>query len=248
MKILILVQSIEVREYPELIKKQKETWDSVEVPDVKTIFYYQDPEKDALIGQDMYIKSNISMHFMFNVFIEALKRSLEFDWDFVFRTDNSTYVNKSLLKEILSTKPTKAYYAGSSYSGKVSKNITRLPFKWGEGIVLSRDIAEFLVNVYSGILPGIYYGADDLNLAKALHKVVEPQDLFVKIFDKENPNIINHVYRCKPLYGGISLDEQKETMDTIHNFLLSEKKKEEDKANALSSSLTHGTNLIVDLH
>lgn len=236
MKVLILVQSIEIKEYPELIKKQKETWDSIEVPDMKTIFYYQDPEKDALIGQDMYIKSNTSMYFMFNTFIEALKRSLQFEWDFVFRTDNSTYVYKPLLKEILDEIEPKAYYAGSSYTGKVSKKISRFSFKWGEGIVLSRDLVEFLVNVYGNIIPSIYFGADDVQLGKALYKVVEPKDLLVSIYNKDEPMIINHVYRCKPLYGGISLDNQKEIMDTIHNFLTSKKKKEEDRATALSSS------------
>ena len=38
MKILILVQSIEKSRYPEVIKYQKSTWDSIEVSNMKTIF------------------------------------------------------------------------------------------------------------------------------------------------------------------------------------------------------------------
>lgn len=231
MKILILVQSIEKSRYPEVIKYQKSTWDSIEVSNMKTIFYYQDPNKDGLIGQDLFIKSNMNPNFMFNVFIEALRRSLEYEWDFIFRTDNSTYINKPLLAEILNTKPTSAYYGGKTYTAtKVSISQTRLPFLWGEGITLSRDVVKFLVLTYGDIYPPMYYGPDDLQLGKVLHNVVEPDTSFpICEYYKENEDLpVCPVYRCKNDKDLKAFDDTINAFINIHKHITGEEKKREE--------------------
>jgi hypothetical protein len=58
------------------------------------------------------------------------------EFDLLFRTNSSSYVNRRMLQEFAGTLPTRRYYGG--YSGYVDD----VPFASGTGILMSRDLVE----------------------------------------------------------------------------------------------------------
>lgn len=221
MKILILVQSVNKNRYPELIKLQKETWDSIDHPEVQTMFYYPDLGETRIEDKNIYIKGSTEPSFMFNQCIAAMKETLLYSWDYLFKTDNSAYVSKKELVKILNDKPREEYYGGQLYI--INHPDIGCPFLWGEGIALSRDVVEFLVKVYDN-LPGYKYGPEDVHIGATLHNRFE-WDKTLLIYqthkNKERSLSKNHIYRC-------CNDESKDdkfndiisTMKEIHSILV----------------------------
>lgn len=150
MKILILVLTYNEHPYDELLKAQKETWDSIEEPDISTIYYTgglnqygatwiprQQANKSILLetsGSDKY-------YYMASKFKVALEFAKDLDYDFIFRTNSSSYVNKQRLKDFVETLPKEKLYAGWTFVD--SEDFGGLCVS-GAGIFLSRDTAEIL--------------------------------------------------------------------------------------------------------
>jgi hypothetical protein len=180
--------------------------------------------KDGLFGQDMYIKSDPNYYFMFHHAIEAIKRCLCFDWDYLFKTDNSSYVCKNELVDLLETKPRQEFYGGQLYEG-FEPHIPH-PFLWGEGVSMSRDVAEFLVKFFDEFAPPIWYGAEDVYFGKALNKRF-PWDTTMLIYQywQAKQMIVkkHHVYRCRKNITTTNtqstFDEAITAMKHIHHVL-----------------------------
>jgi hypothetical protein len=62
-----------------------------------------------------------------------------YDFDYIFRTNTSTYINLKLLEKFIETLPDRGYYGGfeAEYGG--------VRFASGTGILLSRDVAQMIV-------------------------------------------------------------------------------------------------------
>lgn len=156
MKILIMVLSYNESPYKELMEAQAETWDSLEVADndIKTLYYhgggmeggsvdFSTRYTDPWLGYRERVMFNCtdSYYYMAAKFKMALDYVKDWDYDIVFRTNSSSYVNKKKLKEFAQTLPKEKLYAGwtmtdsEDYGGLVVS---------GAGIFLSRDTAEIL--------------------------------------------------------------------------------------------------------
>lgn len=220
MEVLILVQSIEKDGYRDLVRTQKETWDSVQHSQVRTVFYYPDPDHEGFNGQDLYIMANRDYYLMFNHFIKAISMCLKYEWDFLFKTDNSSYVNKQELVDLLLSKPRQKYYGGQAYQGPPSPDCY-WPFLWGEGYALSRDVAERLVEFFE-YCPGIYYGAEDMMLGRALYNQF-PWDESLPVYQYwvANKRVTkkHHVYRCRKDSIEHDFVETVKAMHHVHHVL-----------------------------
>ncbi len=142
--------------YDELMRAQAETWDSIgsHVEGVHTLYYHGGGMEggqvdfatrytDPWLGYRERVMFNCtdSYYYMAEKFKKALHFIKDFDYDVIFRTNSSSYVNKQKLKEFAATLPTEKLYAGwtmtdsEDYGGLVVS---------GAGIFLSRDTAEIL--------------------------------------------------------------------------------------------------------
>lgn len=117
-KVLIMVLSSMKPPYDKIYEAQKETWDSFMVDGVETHYYF---------GDDYNM-----MHHAFKL---ALKEIWDKDWDFIFRTNSSTYVRKDKLKQFIDTlNPLDNIFEGAMGGQMVS----------GTGILLSRSTAKIV--------------------------------------------------------------------------------------------------------
>lgn len=229
MKILILVQSVEKEGYTDLIAAQKNTWDSIDNTSTQTVYYYPHV-KDEMVDNNMYIKCSKDYYFMFNLAIEALKRCLVYDWDYIFKTDNSAYVHKKELVRTLQQKPRKYYYGGQVYEG--CTDLVKWPFFWGEGVALSRDVVEDMVKTFDYHLPPMWYGAEDSWFGRYLMNM-HPWDKSLIIYQYYLVNActeIRHVYRCRDVSAEHDFSKTLFALNNIHTSVnILEKKKEESE-------------------
>lgn len=153
MKILILVLSYNDGVYAELMKSQQATWDSIDVPGVQTFYYhgglYNEGGLDFLLKfgngrptwERLQFKCTDEYYYMAAKFKMMLDYIHDEEYDLIFRTNSSSYVNKQRLKEFAETLPKEKLYAGwtmvdsEDHGGLVVS---------GAGIFMSRDVAEIL--------------------------------------------------------------------------------------------------------
>lgn len=166
MKVLILVQSVDKPDFIRVREAQQQTWDSVEVPNVQTVYYLPGDVDDILEGNTLRIRQGLHWQYMFFTFAKALRHMLKYEWDYVFKTDNSTYIDKAKLYEILSSKPRTNYYGGMSFPFKI-EGVHGVDFFWGDGYALSRDMAQYIVDCYNKA-PFKGMQEDDIVVAKIL--------------------------------------------------------------------------------
>ena len=139
MKIQILVLSCLADPYDKLMAAQQETWDSIEVPNVSTMYYYGGGA--GLTTLTSYSKEfgtdsldNIeSAHWKYRL---ALQEAIKEDWDFIFRTNSSSYIDKKRLVKFARSLPSEKCYCGIDGDG----------FASGAGYFISRDCAKLLIN------------------------------------------------------------------------------------------------------
>lgn len=141
MKILILVQSSMMPPFDRLFEAQKQTWDSYEVAGVETVYYFSNFYNEwgsNFVGRNdsSYIFHNMSfdydmMHWRHKLTLDAV---WNMEWDYIFRTNSSSYINKELLLEKANTLPLEKCYCGIDGGG----------FASGCGVFLSRDVVEIL--------------------------------------------------------------------------------------------------------
>jgi hypothetical protein len=144
MKILILVQGANVDMYPAMRKAQQETWDSVEVPGVDTLYYSGDINSQAgcyLIhpwSTDLYTSSsdvlNMS-HWKMKLALLAFAPYNMGKYDMIFRTNASSYCDKAMILEKALTLPKKKCYCGIDGGGYAS----------GCGVFISPDCMKLIL-------------------------------------------------------------------------------------------------------
>jgi hypothetical protein len=205
MKVLILVQSINPSskpEYEKLRQTQLATWDSIIHPDVDVIYYTPGVIPDKLEGNQLHIFSNTHWTHMFFTLAKAMRHMLKHDmsWDYIFKTDNTAYIDKAKLHEILSTKPREKYYGGMLSPFKTSDN-KLVNIMWGDGYALSRDMVAYLVSTYNKA-PFKGKQEDDVTVSYIMQGIAN-WDSSLSIY---TPNEIiepgHHAYRCRVDHTG----------------------------------------------
>jgi hypothetical protein len=156
MKILILILSFNEDPFSTLMRIQQETFDSVEVEGVRTVYYHGGsyPQGDLLkFAVSHHNKPHNSWervefditdkyYYMAGKFREALKYTQDWDYDVIFRSNSSSYIQKSALVEFAKTLPTEKLYAGWTFKDSEDFGGDCVS---GAGIFLSRDTAKILM-------------------------------------------------------------------------------------------------------
>lgn len=152
MKILIMVLSYNEHPFDELMKAQIDTWESVHTKDVGTVFYHGGNKEQKWtaypnngfpdkVSYRLSVDATDSYYYMAEKFKEALDFVKGWEYDFVFRTNSSSYVNKQKLVEFASRFPSTGVYAGWTMK---DTNHDGGDCVSGAGILLSRDCVEIL--------------------------------------------------------------------------------------------------------
>jgi hypothetical protein len=158
-KILILVLSFAEEPYLSLMRSQQASWDSDSVDDINTVYYYggsgwaeEGYSATPLItqrsdnckwGMEMQFNCTDAYYYMSHKLKLALQYIKNWDYDIIFRTNSSSYINKRLLKEFSKTLPTERLYAGWSFVDSEDFGGACVS---GAGIFLSRDTAKILTD------------------------------------------------------------------------------------------------------
>lgn len=140
MKILVFVISCNDDPYPSLARASMETWDSVDVDGVETVFYFGWPPS-------MIHPKVISVHIHEGLYDMGKKNLLAYrwalenlQWDFMARVNASCYVRKEKLAAYASESPKSGVYRGlvvDYHNG----------FVWGGGqFLMSRDVVQAIVD------------------------------------------------------------------------------------------------------
>jgi hypothetical protein len=215
MKILISVLSLDQEPYITLENKIRETWlIDAKNAGIDVVFYYGSLDKisegDRLFFPtgEGWSQINNKTYLMFKYIKE------NFDFDFVFRTNSSSYVKIENLINFLKDKPLKGYY-----SAMLGQRHEDIHFGSGCGYTLSRDLVEYIVDnetLWNFNLPDDVAVADILNninisLSEGFRFECGDHHL-------EDPTLIDsehYHYRCK-----VDNDRIKDAklMDIIHNL------------------------------
>jgi hypothetical protein len=162
-KVVILVLSFHDsgNTYDEFQKSQKETWDSIEIEGVKTFYIYGNSDVNKISDDEIYVNVTEDLWRCNLKTIESLEiLNTKFDYDYLFRTNSSSYVDKKLLIDFLSDKPTEKYYAGHSSTDQDVNYVS------GSGIIMSKDLVQIILNEKNKIDLSLM---DDASFAKILN-------------------------------------------------------------------------------
>ena len=139
MKILILVLSCLDEPFDDVMRTQQETWDSIHVDGVNTLYYYGGGSGIKVINDNIrefggdVVEDYDMMHRKFSL---ALNEVISEDWDYIFRTNTSSYVDKTRLFDCAKKLPTEKCYCGIN----VDNN-----FASGSGFFITRDCVNILL-------------------------------------------------------------------------------------------------------
>jgi len=140
MKILILVLSLWDNDiYTEFYKMQKCTWDSINIDDVDVYYYFGNFNNDVIVDDKIFLNINEALY---NCGVKTLKcfdLVKEFEFDYIFRTNSSSYIDKELLKNWLIDKPKYRFYSG------IIGNHNGIYFASGSGYIISRDVFDLIL-------------------------------------------------------------------------------------------------------
>ncbi len=140
MRILTMVLSYGVSPFYELMKAQGETW-----ADGDTVFYLGSSAATDVAPRSTLVLTGAtdSYYYMHGKFKKALEWIWNEEWDMIFRTNSSSYVNIPKLNKFAQKLPKEKLYAG--WTIEDSNDHGGLCVS-GAGIWLSRDTAEILKN------------------------------------------------------------------------------------------------------
>jgi len=148
MKVIVSILAMEARHYPRLEAVVRETWYNLYKDKYKIFFYYGNREKNEIVDEKIYTIYDEGLYGIGYRTLEMLEILYEkFDFDYIFRTTLSSYVDMEKLTEFLTDKPKNNFYCG----GFVSHD--GIPFCSGSGYFLSRDLVKLILdNKHLGII------------------------------------------------------------------------------------------------
>lgn len=207
-----------------LMKTQQATFDSVEVEGVRTVYYHGGlPDQGAVKFSVKYsnphsswerVEFNITdeYYYMAGKLREALRYTQDWEYDYIFRSNSSSYISKPALIEFAKTLPTEKLYAGWEINGNEGFNIVS-----GAGFFLSPDTAKILMD---NIDP-TFEKEEDYYCAKILHehgiKIIDDKSRYdVDEFHEYIPKNLYH-YRFKGNHGQRLLDAH--NMKMLHHLI-----------------------------
>lgn len=128
--------------YDKMVGTSLETWNSIPVDGVETVFYFGNPIKD---NTDKFIYFPIAEHYnsIGRKTLEAFEWALaNKEFDFIARVNSSTYVDKVKLLAYIQTLPDKDLLAGLKVDASEYKDC----WLWGPALTFSKDVVHKLVD------------------------------------------------------------------------------------------------------
>jgi len=141
MKILIVTLSyFDNGVYSKFYQTQNKTWNSLDVNDIETYFLVGNKSENKINGDILETNVSESLINCGSKTLEAFKLLKGLDFDFIFRTNSSSYVDKKLLKDYLRDKPKKNFYSG------VVGNHFGISFSSGSGFIITKDLVNLVLD------------------------------------------------------------------------------------------------------
>lgn len=138
-KVLIMVIGCSLSPWDVMAITSVNTWDSIDVPNVETIFYFGNPVKENT-DKFIYFPIDESYSTMSKKTLLAFEWALKNkDFDYIARINSSTYVDKKLLIKYIQTLADKDVFAGIEVESNPNWMI-------GWGYIISKDVIEKIVN------------------------------------------------------------------------------------------------------
>jgi hypothetical protein len=179
MKILILVLSYKDNDiYSKFHKTQKETWDSVNVSEIKTYYYFGNNNIDEIYDNEILlnIPDGVSLINYTNKMIKAFEMIKGFNVDYIFRTSSSSYIDKKRLLKYIEDKPKNNFYSG--FIGTYNN----INFASGSGFFLSKDLFNLILNNKDKLNYELY---DDVSVGDFL------KNINIEIINNKRYDILN---------------------------------------------------------
>jgi hypothetical protein len=150
MKVLVLVVSSLVPPWDMIAEEGvRKTWWKDEVHGVESLFYCGGADRSGLIGDTLLLKIPEDFSCMVSKTAHALSYAhANYEFDYLFRVNVSSYVNKRALVRYLADKPSTGLYSG------VLGGHSTGPFVSGAGILMSRDVVKVLADSYATMPTG----------------------------------------------------------------------------------------------
>jgi hypothetical protein len=162
MKVLILVLSMnDGKHYSEFFETQKKTWDSIDVDGFRTFYYFGNCLENKIVDNEIYLVVKEDLYNTSKKFIESLKMIKDFDFDYIVRTNSSSYIDKFKIKEFLKNKPNEKFISG------IIGRHESVNFVSGACFFMSKDIVNFILENEKDIDLNII---DDLSLGYFFQK------------------------------------------------------------------------------
>ena len=136
------------------------TWNSISHPDIETYHYFGGAIKQYHTKNSIHLKCTENYHLMGIRTLECFDYCLKnFEFDFLLRTNISSYIHKYNLMSWLSDKPRQNFYSGviGEYSG--------IRYVSGAGIFMSKDVVEKTIERANSIDTSL---VDDVAIGKLL--------------------------------------------------------------------------------
>ena len=192
MKVIISVLSIDdSSSFSALEKIIRETWYNLNEPGFEIFFYYGNHDKNEIIGDKIFTNTGERYHNCGHKTVKMFELVYNnFDFDYIFRTNLSSYVDITELKNFLQGMPKNNFYCGSF--GEAAG----IPFCSGSGYFLSRDLVEKVIINKSNWDHSLI---DDVSLGLLLNNLGVERTLgrrydFVSGLEID---LSNYHYRCK---------------------------------------------------
>ena len=193
--------------YDRFQKSQSETWDSIYHPETETFFFYGNSIENKIVDNKIYVKVEEDLWKCNLKTIESIKLiNSIFDYEYLFRTNSSSYIDKNTLNNFLSDKPIKNYYAGHSARDQGVHYVS------GSGIILSKDLVEIILENQNTI---------DLNLMDdaSFAKILNSRGIFPTQVDRcfYAHNVINQI-DCKSFLYRLKSDNREIDIQNMYKI------------------------------
>ena len=185
MKVLFLIQSCNEERYINEEELIKQTWLTRLRKNCDYYFYRGDGDNE-IKGDTIFLNCNDDLKSTFQKTIMAMSIFKEENYDFIIRTNTSTWVNMELLMETLKNMDSSERFI---YGGDmvVNANTSGIPFMRGNFLIFNKTIIKDIFEALK-IKPH-YLGIDDITLALTLFRYYKTINVdYLSIF-----KTLNHI-------------------------------------------------------
>lgn len=199
-KVLILAIGCSLKPWNKMFNTSLETWDSIEVDGVETIFYFGNPMQENT-NKASYFPIEEHYNTMGNKMLKAFEWALKNkDFDYIARVNSSCYVDKNELIKHVQTLPEKDLFQGLI----VPASENQFSWCWGGGqFIISKDVVSKIIIGQSLWDHNIM---EDVALSKIVSDLYIPFTNGVACSIDANLSKDNFAYTC---YGTTSFNSDK---------------------------------------